>query len=189
MPIDCNTLIDLSHAFLEFASAAAAIDAMSALQGKQFLQDKHVVVDPVTLDPEILITMYKTKPTRFFLDFERDYDLEDVLNPVKEGRKISVGGFSATIKVDNGTFRNMVKEAFRAYAVETMSKAMARHKVKYVLLEMATKEGADRIKNKMRGAELLGTKVTLERVVLEEAIALHSTQFLGLEENPQKTRF
>jgi hypothetical protein len=188
MPIDCNSGRNPSYAFLEFASKVAATDAISKLHGKYLLQDKHVRVEPVTTDPEIMFANFKAKPTQYFPDFERDYDVEDVLKPIKEERKIFAGAYWAN-PVKSKPLRNALQEAFRAYAVETMSATKLDQRGKHFYMETATREEADRIMDEMSEVEVLGARLRLERVVLREEdnpLTIFSTRFLGDEEERKR---
>jgi hypothetical protein len=171
MPIDCNSGRNPSYAFLEFASKVAATDAISKLHGKYLLQDN-----------------FKAKPTQYFPDFERDYDVEDVLKPIKEERKIFAGAYWAN-PVKSKPLRNALQEAFRAYAVETMSATKLDQRGKHFYMETATREEADRIMDEMSEVEVLGARLRLERVVLREEdnpLTIFSTRFLGDEEERKR---
>jgi hypothetical protein len=188
MPTDCNNGRNPSHAIVQFASEAAAKDAMSKFQGKNLLQDEEVVAVPVTTDPEAVFAGSKIKPSQYFPDFERDYDVDDILKPVKEGRKIFVGGvWAPTIK--SKTLFYALIHAFRAYAVETMSKIKPNMQGRrHVFIETATREEADRIMDEMSEAEVLGTKLILKRIVLrdeDDPLTMHSTRF---QHTPGRTR-
>jgi RNA recognition motif-containing protein len=180
MPIDCNNGRNPTHAILQFASETEAKDSITKLHGKN-LQDQEVVVSPITTDPEAMFAGSKIKPSKWFPDFERDYDVYEILKPAKEGRRIFVGGvWCPTIKP--GTLYKAFKDAFCAYAVETMSKLKPNMQGRrHVFIDTATKEEADRVMDEMSEVDVLGTKLVLKRMVLKEgdkSLTVHSTRFL-----------
>lgn len=163
IPIKRFNICNIGFGFIELPEKSAVQDAIFNLDGK-FLEACDLKVAPSTVDPEMVLKSYAEKPQEYFQEIGRDFDFEDLLKPVREGRRIFVGGFD----IRTADLKKKLIRLFRPFALDTMSEVKMNKQQKFVFVETNTREEADRFIVENHGKEQFGSTMHVQRIVLED---------------------
>ena len=166
MPIFRFSLRNPAYAFVEYATKAETEDAIFKLRSK-FLRDSDVEVDRTIVDPESSFAKFTRAPPQAFPDFERDYSGDDLLTPVKEGRRVYIGRVQEHNSMSPGQIRHRLIGLLQTYSVEALSKVHLTPREQFAFLDASTPEEAARIVAELNHESMLYGTLKVEHVGME----------------------